>query len=79
MLLDSHSAVFTFRRWLNLLDVVLAVWISILKIFKSLPKYLPGVTDITTVDLHLESSSGHSRNFNPNLVKYFFKNKFLKE
>ena len=27
---------------------------------------------------HLESSSGHTRNFRPNLVKYRFKNMFLK-
>ena len=33
---DSHHTVFTFRSWLNLLDVVLAFWISILKISKLL-------------------------------------------
>ena len=30
--LDSHRTVFTFRSWLDLLGVVLAFWISILKI-----------------------------------------------
>ena len=30
---DSHRTVFTFRSWLDLLGVVLAFWISILKIF----------------------------------------------
>ena len=33
---DSHLTVFTFRSWLDLLDVVLAFWISILKISKLL-------------------------------------------
>ena len=33
---DSHRTVFTFRSWLDLLDVVLALWISILKISKLL-------------------------------------------
>ena len=34
--LDSHRTVFTFRSWLDLLDVVLAFWISILKITSKL-------------------------------------------
>ena len=33
---DSHRTVFTFRSWLDLLGVVLAFWISILKISKLL-------------------------------------------
>ena len=33
---NSHRTVFTFRSWLDLLDVVLAFWISILKISKLL-------------------------------------------
>ena len=38
--LDSHRTVFTFRSWLDLLDVVLAFWISILKISKLLQNCL---------------------------------------
>ena len=38
--LDSHRTVFTFRSWLDLLGVVLAFWISILKISKLLQKLL---------------------------------------
>ena len=49
-------------------------WISILKIFKLLLNYLHRVTDITSLEKHLESSSGHTLNFYPNLVKYRFKN-----
>ena len=37
---DSHRTVFTFRSWLDLLDVVLAFWISILKISKLLQNCL---------------------------------------
>ena len=37
---DSHRTVFTFRSWLDLLGVVLAFWVSILKISKLLPKLL---------------------------------------
>ena len=36
---DSHRTVFTFRSWLDLLGVVLALWISILKISKLLQSY----------------------------------------
>ena len=70
--LDSHPTVFTFLSWLHLLGFVLAFWISILKIFKSLPNYWHRVTDITSFEKHLESSSGPTRTFNPNLVKYCF-------
>ena len=41
---DSHRTVFTFRSWLDLLGVVLAFWISNLKISKLLQNYLHGVT-----------------------------------
>ena len=44
---DSHRTVFTFRSWLDLLGVVLAYWISILKISKLRQNYLHRVTDIT--------------------------------
>ena len=37
---DSHRTVFTFRSWLDLLDVLLAFWISILKISKITSKLL---------------------------------------
>ena len=43
---DSHRTVFTFRSWLDLLDVVLAFWISILKISKLLQNYWHRVIDI---------------------------------
>ena len=52
--------VFTFLSWLDLLGVALAFWISILKIFKSLQNYWHRVTNITSFDKHLESSSGHT-------------------
>ena len=42
---DSHHMVFTFRSWLDLLDVVLAFWISILKISKLLQNCWHGVID----------------------------------
>ena len=45
---DSHRTVFTFRSWLDLLDVVLEFWISILKISKLLKNYLYKVIDITS-------------------------------
>ena len=56
MFLDSHRTVFTFRSWLDLLGVVLAFWISFLKIFKSLHNYLLRVTDITSFEKHFECS-----------------------
>ena len=43
-----------------MLCVVLAFWISILKIFKSLPNYRHRAIDITSFEKHLESSSGHT-------------------
>ena len=46
---DSHRTVFTFRSWLDLLGVVLAFWISILKISKLLQNYWHRVIDITSL------------------------------
>ena len=51
---DSHRTVFTFRSWLDLLGVVLAFWISILKVSKLLQNYLHRVIDITSFEKHLE-------------------------
>ena len=53
---DSHPTVFTFRSWLDLLDVVLAFWISILKISKLLQNCLHRVIDITSFEKHLVPS-----------------------
>ena len=50
---DFHRTVLTFRSWLDLLGVVLAFWISILKISKLLQNYLHRVTDITNFEKHL--------------------------
>ena len=47
---ESHRTVFTFRRWLDLLDIVLAFWISILKIFKLLQNCWQRVIDITSFE-----------------------------
>ena len=79
MFLDSNLTVLTFLSWLDLLGVVLAFWISILKIFKLLPNYWHRVTDITSLEKYWESSSGHILSFYPYLVKYRSKNMFLKE
>ena len=49
MFLDSYRMVFTFLSWLNLLGVVLAFWISILKVLISLKNYCHMVTDILPV------------------------------
>ena len=69
MFLDSNHTVFTFRSWLDLLGVVLAFWISILEIFKSLHNVWHRVTYITSFERHLRSSSSYTLNFCPNLVK----------
>ena len=50
MFLDYHRTVFKFLIWLDLLDVVLMFWISILKIFKSHPNYWHAVTKITSFE-----------------------------
>ena len=76
---DSHLTVFTFRSWLDLLDVVLAFWISILKISKLLQNCLHGVIDITSFEKHLESSLDRTPNFCLNLVIFRSKNMYLKE
>ena len=56
MFLDSNRLVFTFLIWLDLLCVVLAFRIFILKIFKLLPNYWHRVADITSFEKHVESS-----------------------
>ena len=61
--LDSHRTVFTFRSWLDLLGVVLAFWISILKISKLLQNCWHRVIDITSFEKHLEHSLDHTLNF----------------
>ena len=76
---DSHPTVFTFRSWLDLLDVVLVFWISILKISKLLQNCLHRVIDITSFEKHLESSSDRTPNFCQNLVIFRSKNMYLKE
>ena len=60
---DSHRTVFTFRSWLDLLGVVLAFWISILKISKLLQNCWQRVIYITGFEKHLESSLDHTLNF----------------
>ena len=49
------------------------------KIFKSLQNFWHRVTDITSFGKRLGSSSGHTLNFCPNLVKYRFRIMFHKE
>ena len=65
---DSHRKVFTFRSWLDLLGVVLAFWISILKISKLLQNCWHRVIDITSFEKQLESSLDHTLNFCRNLM-----------
>ena len=77
--LDSHRTVFTFRSWLDLLDVVLAFLISILNISKLLQNYLHRVIDITSFEKHLESSLDRTPNLCQNLVIFRSKNMYLKE
>ena len=74
---DSHRTVFTFRSWLDLLGVVLAFWISILKISKLLQNCWHRVIDITSFQKHLESSLDHTLNFCRNLVIFRSKNIWL--
>ena len=73
---DYHRTVFTFRSWLDLLDVVLEFWISILIISKLLQNCWHRVKDITSFEKHLESSFDHTPNFCRNLVIFRFKNVF---
>ena len=77
MSIDSHPMVFTFLSWSDLLYVALAF--SILRIFKLLPSYLYRVTDITSFEKHLESSSGHTLTFYLNFEKCRCKNMFWEE
>ena len=76
MLLDSHGTVFTFRGWFDLLGIVPAVWISILKIFKSLRNYWHSVTYVTSFDKHLEvlRSGLFSYSLKPHSRIYFWRN-----
>ena len=74
-----HRTVFTFRSWLDLLGVVLAFWISILKISKLLQNCLHRVIDITSFERNLESSLDHTPNFCRNLVLFRSKNICQKE
>ena len=78
---DSHRTVFTFHNWLDLLGVVLAFWISILKISKLLQNCWHRVIDtcITSFEKHLESSLDHTLNFCRNLVIFRSKNICQKE
>ena len=62
----------------NLLDVILEFWRFFLKLFKSKPNYIV-LTPVTDIAAYLEWSSDHTLSFSPNLVKYRFKNMFLKE
>ena len=71
---DSHRTVFTFRSWLDMLGVVLAFWIVILKISKLLQNYWHRVVDITGFENLLESSLDHTLNFYRNLVIFRSKN-----
>ena len=60
----------TFRSWLDLLDVVLAFWSSVLKISKLLQNCWHRVIDITSFEKHLESSLDHTPNFCRKLVTF---------
>ena len=76
---DSHRKVFIFRSWFDLLGVVLAFWISILKISKLPQNCWYGVIDITSFEKHLESSFDHTPNFCRDLVIFRSKNMCQKE
>ena len=56
-----------------------SVFDFILIIIKSLQNYWHRHADITSFEIRLESSLGHTLNFCPNLVQYRFKNMFLNE
>ena len=60
---SDHHTVFIFCSLLDLLGVVLAFWISIIKIFKLLQKCWHRVIDITSFEKHLESSLDHTTSF----------------
>ena len=74
MFLDFRHTVFTFRSLFDLLDVVLAFLISILKIFKLTQGYRYHKLEKT-----FGKFLGHTLNFCPNLVQFHFKKMFLKE
>ena len=77
--LSSRRAVFAFFGWLDLLEVVLAFWVTVFGVLKSLLGCLLRVTDITSFEMQWESSSSHTLSFYPNLVTYRLKKMFLKE
>ena len=70
--LDFYRKVFTLSSWLDSPGVVLASFISIVTIFKSLQNFLHRVTKITSFEKHLESSSGHTLNFFPKFGETLF-------
>ena len=76
---DSHRTVFIFRSWLDLLDIVLAFWISILKISKLFQNCWHRVINITSFEKHFASSLDHTPNFCRNLVIFRSENMCLKE
>ena len=76
---DSHRTVFTYRSWIDLLGVVLAFWISILKISKLLQNCWHRVINITSFEKHLEISLDHNLNLSRNLVIFRSKNICQKE
>ena len=76
---DSHRMVFIFRSWLDLLDVVLAFWVSIRKNLKITSNCLHRVIDIASFEKHLESSLDHTPSFCRNLVIFRSKDMYLEE
>ena len=77
---DSHPTVFTFRSWLDLLDVVTSVLDFHSKNLQITSKLLTQrVIDIASFEKHLESSLDRTPNFCRNLVIFRSKNIYLKE
>ena len=83
MFLDSHLTVFAFRSSFDLLDVVLAFLISILKKNSNHFKIIDPGLQISFIYIsfgkRLENSLGHTQNFSPILGQYHFKYMYLKE
>ena len=69
---DSNGMVFIFRIWLDLIGVVLAFWISILKISK-FQNCWHRVIDITSFDKHVENSEFLSQFGNISFQEYLSK------
>ena len=69
MFLDSHRTVFTFLSWLDLLGVVLAFWISILKSSYYFKVLTHGF------ERHLESTSDRFKNMfvKKSLIRFFLR------